>query len=194
MLDLPPIAAINHVLAQQAWARQRLMAHAGRSIAVNMPPMPALRVLIREDGLLKSGATTSAAPDLSLELRAASLPLLLARDPAAIRQVGFSGSADLAQTVQQLFDQLEWDYEDDLAKVFGDVLGRRIAGAGREFFGWQREAGLRLAQNLAEFWTEEQPLIAARTDLQRFATEVDDLRDAVERLEKRIAQLERPAR
>lgn len=188
MLELPPLAAINHVLGQQQWARQRLTPFAGQTIAVRMPPMPALLATIRDDGLLKPAAT-QAVPDLTLCLRPATLPLLALRDPAALRQIEFSGSTELAQTVQHLFDQLEWDYEEDLSKVFGDVLAHRLAGAGRAFFGWQRDAGLRLAQNLAEYWTEEQPLIARRADLVRFGNDVDDLRDAVERLEKRIAQL-----
>lgn len=187
MFQLPPLAAINHVLSQQQWARERLAAFAGQTIAVRMPPMPALIVTIRDDGLLKSAASQAAA-ELTLQLHPATLPLLALRDPAAQRQIEFSGSTELAQTVQHLFEQLEWDYEEDLSRVFGDVLAQRMARAGREFFGWQREAGLRLAQNLAEYWTEEQPLIARRADLARFGDEVDDLRDAVERLEKRIEQ------
>lgn len=190
MFDLPPVLGLNHVLTQQAWARQQLSGFAGRTIEFRAPPLPALRVTIRDDGLLKA-ADAAAQPDLSVLARATAMPLLMMRDEAAMRDIEITGSTELAQVVQRLFRNLEWDAEEDLSRVFGDVLARRIAGAGRGFFSWQREAGLRLAQNFAEYWTEEQPLIARRTDLERFNAEVDTLRDDAERLDKRLAILER---
>jgi ubiquinone biosynthesis protein UbiJ len=42
---------------------------------------------------------------------------------------------------------------------------------------------------MAAYWTEEQPLVAAKPDVERFVREVDTLRDDVARLEKRIEQL-----
>jgi ubiquinone biosynthesis protein UbiJ len=41
----------------------------------------------------------------------------------------------------------------------------------------------------AEYWTEESPLIASRVKVEDFVREVGELRDAVERLEKRIERL-----
>jgi ubiquinone biosynthesis protein UbiJ len=51
---------------------------------------------------------------------------------------------------------------------------------------WSKDAGLRAAQGAAEYWTEESPLIASRVKVEDFVREVSELRDAVERLEKRI--------
>jgi ubiquinone biosynthesis accessory factor UbiJ len=49
---------------------------------------------------------------------------------------------------------------------------------------------VRLGQNFAEYLTEEANVIAPQAEVAGFARAVDDLRDAVERLEKRIAHLE----
>lgn len=190
MLELPPIAALNHVLSQHEWARQRLAPYAGQTLVLRLPPLPDLRFTIRDDGLLKS-AERGAAAELSVLIKPAAVPLLLARDPGAMRDIEFSGSAELGQVMQHLFQNLEWDYEEDLSRLFGDVLAHRFAHAGRELFAWQREAGLRIAQNFAEYWTEEQPLIARRSDLARFNADVDTLRDDVARLEKRLDLLAR---
>ena len=113
----------------------------------------------------------------------------LARDENARKQVAIEGSADLASTVDYLFRNLTWDFEEDLSRVFGDVVAHRLASGGRAFAAWQREAVLRLAENLAEYWTEEQPLLARPADVEDFCRNVDTLRDDVARLEKRIEHL-----
>jgi ubiquinone biosynthesis protein UbiJ len=45
---------------------------------------------------------------------------------------------------------------------------------------------MRASQGAAEYWTEESPLIASRVKVESFVREVSELRDAVERLEKRL--------
>jgi ubiquinone biosynthesis protein UbiJ len=47
-----------------------------------------------------------------------------------------------------------------------------------------------MAQGAAEYWTEESPLIASRVKVDSFVREVSELRDAVERLEKRVERAE----
>jgi ubiquinone biosynthesis protein UbiJ len=189
MLDRGPIFAINHVLGAQPWARERLAPFAGRIVELRLLPLPDLRLGITADGLV-GPAQAKASPDLSINIKPTALPHLFRRDEAIMSHVDITGAADLAQVVQLLFRELQWDYEEDLSRVFGDVLAHRLAGAGRDFFAWQREAGLRTAQNFAEYWTEEQPLIARRDDLADFSHAVDTLRDDVERLEKRIEILQ----
>ncbi|MNC94507.1 hypothetical protein D3C83_113790 [compost metagenome] len=46
-----------------------------------------------------------------------------------------------------------------------------------------------LARSFAEYWTEEQPLIARAQDVEHFNRNVDQLRDDLARLEKRIESL-----
>ena len=48
------------------------------------------------------------------------------------------------------------------------------------------------ARSFAEYWTEEQPLIAGARDLEEFNRAVDQLRDDAARLEKRIERLLTP--
>ena len=71
------------------------------------------------------------------------------------------------------------------------VLAHRMVDQGRRFAAWNREAADRLAQNLAEYWIEERPLLARPADVRQFLTDVDQLRDDLARLEKRIEALTR---
>src|SRR2546430_11066708 len=45
-----------------------------------------------------------------------------------------------------LFRSLIWDFEEDLSRVFGDVVAHRLASGGKAVAAWQRDAALRLAE------------------------------------------------
>ena len=45
-LPIPILAAVNHVLGQADWARERLTGFAGRSARVTMPPFDAFIVVL----------------------------------------------------------------------------------------------------------------------------------------------------
>jgi len=188
MIAAPAIAAINHLLAREEWARERLAPFAGRSVEFRLPPLPDLRLAILDTGLV--GAAEGALPsDLVVRIPPASLPRILARNDAAVREIAIDGDTELAGAVDFLFRHLRWDAEEDLSRAVGDVPAHRIAETGRALAAWQKEAGERLARNFAEYFTEEDALLARPADVRRFGADVDALRDDVERLEKRIARL-----
>ena len=188
MIERGAISGLNHLLRQQPWAAERLRPFAGQAVEFRCPPFPDLRFKITDEGLLdRAGVETASA--LIVKITPGALPFLLARDETARKQVEIEGSADLASAVDHLFRNLTWDFEEDLSKVFGDIISHRLASSGRALAAWQRDAALRLAENLVEYWTEEQPLLARPADVENFCRNVDTLRDDVARLEKRIQQL-----
>lgn len=189
MIDVPQVAALNHLLQGQGWARDRLRPFAGKLVLFRLAPLPELGLRILDTGLVESSAKDAPA-DLTVTIQPAALPHLLARDESAMAQVELAGPVDLASTVQLLFRELSWDAEEDLSKLVGDVLAHRIAGAARDFAAWQREAALRLGQNVAEYLTEEKPLLAPGVDVAAHARAVVSLDEECARLERRIAQLE----
>ena len=71
------------------------------------------------------------------------------------------------------------------------ALAHRMVQEGSRFAAWNREAAGKLARNLAEYWTEEQPLLAPPAAVREFLTDVDQLRVDLARLEKRVAALTR---
>jgi len=191
MIERGALAALNHLLEQQPWAAERLRPFAGQALEFRCPPFPDLRLAITGSGLLDR-AQAETANALVVKLSPGALPLVLARDETARKRVEIEGSADLAGAVDYLFRHLSWDFEEDLSGVFGDIVAHRLASAGKAFVAWQRDAALRLAESLAEYWTEEQPLLARPTDVESFCRDVDALRDDVARLEKRVAYLSHP--
>ena len=185
MIERPAVAALNHLLAQQAWARDRLRPYAGKRVCFRVASLPDFRLLILDSGLVQAAAE-DAPEDLTVTVKPAALLPLLARDAAGLKQVELSGPADLAGTVQSLFRELEWDAEEDLSKLLGDVLAHRITGTARDLFAWQKEAALRLGQNVSEYLTEEQALLAQRAQFEAQRRDVHALADACSRLERRV--------
>jgi ubiquinone biosynthesis protein UbiJ len=117
------------------------------------------------------------------------LPRLAAHEEGAYREVEMQGDAELAQEISFLARHLTWDVEEDLSRVVGDIAAHRLVGGARALRGFGREAVLRTAQGAAEYWTEESPLIASRVKVEGFIRDVAELRDAVERLGKRIDRI-----
>ena len=188
MIERGAISGLNHLLRQQPWAAERLRFFAGQGVEFRCPPFPDLRLRITDNGLLDR-ALVETASALVVKITPGALPFLLARDETARKQVEIEGSADLASAVDHLFRNLTWDFEEDLSKLFGDIIAHRLASSGRALAAWQRDAALRLAENLVEYWTEEQPLLARPADVENLCRNVDTLRDDVARIEKRIEHL-----
>jgi ubiquinone biosynthesis accessory factor UbiJ len=85
--------------------------------------------------------------------------------------------------------ELRWDAAEDLSHVTGDIAAERIVkfagGARRQV----RNNALHLAQALAEYWTEERPLISTARQVSSFGQGVTRLHDAIDALERRLDHL-----
>jgi len=187
LLPHPAARAVNHVLRSAPLALERLRRHAGRTVGFHVGPFGAA-LTIQTTGEVEP-AVAGTARDLEVRLSPFLLPRLAAGDDAAFREIEMAGDMELAQEISYLARNLTWDVEEDLSRVIGDVAAHRVAGAARGAARWGREAGLRVAQGAAEYWTEESPLIASRVKVEGFVRDVAELRDAIERLEKRIEKL-----
>lgn len=189
MLELFTLPPINRLLRANGWALERLRAHAGKTALLSSAPFE-LRVTVQENGELEY-AGVDATPDVTISASPGVLLRLAARDESAWRAAEVTGDMQFAATIDYVRNHLDWDYEEDLSRVVGDIAAHRIAGAVRELDRWGRTAALNLAQSFAEYATHEQPMIASAPALETFAREVDQVRDDVARLEKRIERLER---
>jgi len=185
-LGWPFSFALNHLLEAEPWARARLAPFAGDTVEVRSPPFPALRFVILPGGKLEAGG---ADPALTVTLKPGAL-FSLARGPEHFtRALEVTGDPGLASEVLALAQHLRWDVEEDLSRIFGDVAAHRLAEAGRAFAGWHRDAARRLVESLADYAVDEKRVLMARQEVEGFADAVARLRDAVERLEKRVRRL-----
>lgn len=187
MLEGIVITVARHLLSQAQWARTRLAEHAGKQLRVELP-MASVLLRITADGDVESGE--SAAPhDLMVLLSPNSLAKLPLDRDAAWREAKIDGDMELAAVISYVLANLRWDYEDDLSRIFGDVAAYRIARGVRQLSSWPGQAAQSLAQGMGEYLAEERQMLATKLAAEEFTEQVDDLRDALERLDKRIDRL-----
>jgi ubiquinone biosynthesis accessory factor UbiJ len=184
MLPHPATDALNHVLKSAPLALERLRKHAGRTAAFHVGPLT-LAFTVQTTGEVVA-AVPGAARDLTVRVSPFLLPRLAAHEDAAFREIEMQGDSEFAQEISFLARHLTWDAEEDLARVVGDIAAHRMAAGARALNDFGRQAVLRTAQGAAEYWTEESPLVASRVKVEGFVRDVAELRDAVERVAKRI--------
>ena len=184
-------APINHVLRGESWALRRLQAFAGRTARIEVFPVE-LSFTVTESGEIVASAPNTAA-DATFRLSPVLALRILSGDDAAYREVAVSGDADFAQAVEFVVRNARWDAEEDLSRIFGDVLAHRIVNAGQGVIRLQARAAQSVSRNLADYLVEERGLIARRAEVESFVRDVDTLRDDVERLSQRVARLKHPS-
>ncbi len=192
MFSGPFSAFANHLLAPAAWAREILTEHAGKVAVFELFPLR-VAVAVDPDGTLRA-APEGAAPSVTIRLTQATVLQILAEGEEAWRKANVQGDTEFAAAISKLAANLRWDVEEDLSRVFGDIAAHRMAEVGRSAAAWPKQAASSLAGNVAEFLTEEKHLLVTPLRAAEFVRDVDEMRDAVERLDKRIERLQRQVR
>jgi ubiquinone biosynthesis protein UbiJ len=182
------IAAINHLLAQEAWARESLALHAGKEACIDLGVVQ-LHLRVGRDGMVEA-ARSEQPPNVTIRVKLADLPLIVQNRERAFSYVKIEGDAEFANTISQLSKGLRWEAEHDLERWLGPIGATRLAGGARSAFASAGATGRKLAENVAEYLLEERPVLVKPSMVDAFAAEVARLRDDVERTAKRIAKLE----
>jgi len=188
-LEHPIVFALNRLLVEESWARERLAPFEGDVVELRAPPLPPARLAIRAGGTLAPAAPEASAT-LTIVLGPGALAAAAQGEEQLMRAVEVSGNARLASEVMHLVRHLRWDPEEALSRVLGDVAAHRVAGVARAAAAWHVDALRRLGEAFVEYATEERPLLVPRAEIDALGAEHAALRDAIERLDKRVARLE----
>ena len=192
-------AALNRALALDPDTREALKPLEGRKIALSLEtPALALQIGVAGERLQVGPVEPSEEPDLAVRSTLggllAQLPAFmgnaLRKDNAApVGRVHVSGDAELARRLQSLANRFDPDWQQPFVSVFGEIVGVQVANAARGALRQLHSAGVNLAQNAAEFVTEESRDVVGRAELNAYLHDVDALRDDVERLQAKVDRL-----
>ena len=179
---------INHVLSSEPWATGELTRHAGKTILLKLP-VGDLCFEITPAGLL-AVSEASDTSSLVLEVSAKALSELTGSTGSlreqAFKAVKITGDADLAQLLGRLVGQVRWEYEEDLARLVGDAPANFAVRQGKKFVSASKSAASDLLSNVVEYVSEERKILLNQRDFMTHKNELNELRDAVDRMEKRI--------
>lgn len=184
-------AAVNHVLAPADWAREALRQHAGAIAVFELPPL-VLALAVMPDGQV-AAAAQEAEPDVRIALTPGAAVRLAVGDASASQLARLEGDAAFGATLRHLFQNLRWDFEEDLSRFTGDIAAHRLSLLLRALARAPREAAGRMGAAAAEYATEEARVLPPRAEIEAWLAEVDRLRDDAARLEARLQRLERGA-
>ena len=186
-------AALNRALDLDPATREKLAALDGRALTLTFTGTPLAMRLTVDGARLRVGPAFEGESALRVNASPGSLIAMALRrgedGPIAPGKVEISGDADLARRIEKLASGFKPDFEEAFARVFGDVIGVRIARSLSSALSYARERGAALAQDGADYLREEIREVPAPGEVEDFMDEVDQLRERSERLEARIARL-----
>lgn len=186
--------AVNAVIGMDPSAAERLARLHGRVISVRLTGIGLqFNFVPGPDGQLQLLGSIEGEPDCRLS--GSPLDLMRSGDktdgPAQLfaGRVTIDGDIELAQQFGEIVGGLDIDWEEQLAKLTGDVFAHEVGTAARKAGRWGKRSADVLGQDLAEYLTEEARLVPQRFEVDAFLDEVDRLRDDLARLEARVARL-----
>jgi ubiquinone biosynthesis protein UbiJ len=185
---------LNRRISGSSRARAMLAELAGRSMELRFAATPLrLRLTASTESLSFAPATDEPA-DAVIEGTPLSFLRLSTGDAArSIRAGGMDvrGDAEVAEAFRRLLEAARPDPEEELSRFTGDAAAHWIGSFAREAAAFARRAGDSLARSTSEYLAEESRDVPARAEADEFISEVDRLREAVDRLEARVAAAER---
>jgi ubiquinone biosynthesis accessory factor UbiJ len=180
----PAIGFANRVLEREHWARERLSAHAGRTLRMICGPL-ATTLTIAPSGMLTA---THDAADLTLSISPLRVPALLARPERWSELVAANGDADLAATLADLTQTLPWLVEQAFASALGPVIGTRVSDAGRALMELPEHAAQSFSASLTSYVRDEAAPGISASRLADFGAEVAAIATRVDALAARLDQ------
>ena len=104
-------------------------------------------------------------------------------------EVQVQGNAALAQQFTRILKQVDVDCEEQLSRLTGDVVANQLGNAFRSSRTWAKRNNQSMQLNIQEYLQEEARVLPGIFELENFYDDVDQLRDATERLSARIERL-----
>lgn len=184
--SIPPALA-NRLLEREAWARDCLAAHAGRTFAIGVGPVVST-LSIDAAGRIAAAAPPPT-PDLKLALAPLALPAFLADPRRWDEFVTADGDAALAKTLKGLAETLPWFVERAFADALGPIVGQRVADAGRWLLAFPEYATARVGESVASYLRDEAGLVAHAADGEMFTDAVTALSARADALAARVEAL-----
>jgi ubiquinone biosynthesis protein UbiJ len=187
-------AAVNHYLGMDPAAGDRLAGLDGRVIALEFRGLD-LMLVFRVQG---QGIAIIDEPDQRPDtvLRGTPLGITrlgLGRGNAAgtlfSGDVEITGDVETGQAFKAVLDAVEIDWEEQLARLTGDLLAHRMGNAARHTGQWLHHARLTLEQDLTEYLQEELRVVPTRIEIENLIEDIDRLNMDADRLEARLRRL-----
>lgn len=103
--------------------------------------------------------------------------------------VQIEGDTETGQQFQDILAASDWDWEEQLSKVTGDIVAHQAGKLLHQVRRFVRDSSNTCADNSSEYLQEEAKLLPTRIEVDYFLEDVDQLRSSVDRLSARVDRL-----
>jgi len=197
-MDLPlPIAfaiqqSIATVLRLDPHTKQSLSSIDGKVIRVEVSSPVLVFHLIVVDNRVDVEGSFDAVPDTTISGSANDLLSLRSKNDALYTgAVKISGDMAVGEQLRLIIANIDIDFEDVIAPLTGDTIAHQAGRVGSSLGAWFSETGVALKRNTSEYLQEEAEFLAPNSEVNRFCSEVDELREKADRLDARVHILEK---
>jgi len=101
-----------------------------------------------------------------------------------------TGDVTVARAYKRLFDTLDPDWEEAVARVVGDSAGRQVGRFAETGAAWLRRAWAGRAADIRAWLADETEVLPARGEIEHWFDGVDRVRHDADRLAARLTRLE----
>jgi len=190
---LRPIAnVLNRNILATTPARELCRKLDGTIVAVRVRDTAVATWFIVREEALELTTDLDAEPDVLISGSLFTLARMAGESGASAIRAGeleLAGDPVLAEQFQQLLSYAKPDLEEELSSVVGDIAAHRLGELARGVGQWTRDARSTIGANIREYLQEESRDVPSRYEVEHFSSDVDALRDDVDRLEARINRL-----
>lgn len=186
--------AINHALALDESMPEKICRLDGKTLEIIIAPLEVnffvhfekneLQLLDQYDDQVDTTIHSSPLGLIRLSFLPASKARSLFND-----KIRLSGDIELGQSVKQLFDELDIDWEGHLAHFTGDVVAHQVGSLFRKGLAFKNQLTGSMHDNVRDYLQEELSILPPRAEIEDFFDDIDSLALDVERLEAHINQL-----
>ncbi len=185
-------SAFDLYLRQDPDALQRCAALQDKVIAVNLADTDFTLYFLPDTEGIKVLTHYEGEPDTLLRGTPAGFARLAveAREDALFHgAVEISGDTEIGQQFQDLLTGVDWDWEEQLSKITGDMVAHQVGELARRGQKWLGETSETLQQDVTEYLQEEAQLLPTHVEIKAFLDDVDQLRADTDRLSARVERL-----
>jgi len=187
-------SALNFYLRQDRQALDKCRALEGKVIAIDfvvpgalfyfLPHASGVQVLSHYEGQADTRLTGS-------PLGFARLTLDDREDALFTGAVRIEGDTETGQKFQDLLAGTDWDWEEQLSRLTGDVIAHQIGTLYRRAQHLASDSRRTLERDISEYLQEEACLLPTRDEVESFLEQIDLIRSDTDRLSARMQRLMR---
>ncbi len=179
--------ALNRAIGLDETAATRLAAMRDKTVRLELKGLGIDLYFHGLDDRLAIDAESETEPDTTISGTPAALLAMAVPDWRAPGSgVQIQGNAAAAQALEKLLRQLDPDWEALLVEHLGVVWGHQVWRMINDSSRAGRHAASTVADQTARFLREESGLLVTHEEVDEFIREVDELREATDRLEARL--------